>query len=169
MDKKLESYSKSEIIQAIRSIPKYLVYGHNIEKLIFDRLEEERRDKAFAEAQMARQTAIARMNEFFNWKKEMIEKYGDGKRVNLADLPRFQLERGANLQKAWNDSENARKAAEKEKKYESLVERYIRQRYSLNAELAILRQRYTKFQEFEEYNIYAEECKERAKAEVYGV
>lgn len=114
MKKKLESYSKAEIIQALRSIPKYLVYGRNIEKLIFDRLEEGRRDKAFAEAQMARQTAIDRMDEYFNWEKEMIEKYGDGKRVNFADLPRIELERGAKLQKAWEDSENARKEAEKQ-------------------------------------------------------
>lgn len=62
-----------------------------------------------------------------------------------------------------------RKEAEKEKRYERLVERYIREKYSLNSELAILRQRYTKFQEFEKYNLYAEECKSRAKAEVYGV
>lgn len=118
MDKKLETYSKNEIIQVIRSIPKYLVYGHNIEKLICDQLEEKRRDKAFAEAQMARRTEIDRMNEYFNWQKEMIEKYGDGERVNLADLPRIELERGAKLQKAWNDSENARKMAEKqENKY----------------------------------------------------
>ena len=114
MDKKLESYSKAEIIQAIHGISKYMISGHNAEKLVLDRLEEERRDKAFAEAQMARRTAIDRMNEFHNWKKEMIKKYGDGKRVNLADLPRIELERGAKLQKAWNDSENARKTAEKQ-------------------------------------------------------
>ncbi len=114
MDKKLESYSKAEIIQAIRSIPKYMVYGHDIEKVIFDRLEAEKRDKAFAEAQMARQTAIDRMNEFCNWKKEMIKKYGDGQKVSLKDLPHIELERGAKLQKAWNDSENAKKTAEKQ-------------------------------------------------------
>ena len=61
---------------------------------------------------------------------------------------------------------NARKAAEKERRYESLVEKYIRKRYSLNAELAILRQRNTKVDEFLEYNTYAEECKARAKAEM---
>lgn len=59
-----------------------------------------------------------------------------------------------------------RKQAQKEKKYEMLVERYIRQRYSLNAELAILRQRNTKPDEFLAYHAYAEECKERAKAEL---
>lgn len=60
----------------------------------------------------------------------------------------------------------ARKQAEKERRYERLVERYIRQRYSLNAELAILRQRNTKPDEFLTYHAYAEECKERAKAKL---
>lgn len=60
----------------------------------------------------------------------------------------------------------ARKQAEKERRYERLVERYIRQRYSLNAELAILRQRNTKPDEFLAYHAYAEECKEKAKAEL---
>ena len=53
--------------------------------------------------------------------------------------------------------------------YEQLVEQFIRERYSLNAELAILRQRDTKIVEFVEYNAYAEECKERAKQIVKGV
>lgn len=61
---------------------------------------------------------------------------------------------------------NERKQVEKEKRYERLVERYIRQKYSLNAELAILRQRNTKPDEFLLYHAYAEECKERAKMEL---
>jgi len=113
-EKKLESYSKDEIIKAIRSIPKYITHGLSIEKLVIERVEDVKRDKIFAEAQMARQTEIARMNEFFNWKKEMIKRYGDGERVSLKDLPPIELERGAKLQKAWNDSENARVVAEKE-------------------------------------------------------
>ena len=63
---------------------------------------------------------------------------------------------------------DARKEIEKEKRYENRVEWYIRQKYSLNAELAILRQRYVKLQEFDEYNSYVEECKARARKEVYG-
>lgn len=114
MNKKLENYSKSEIIQAIRAVPKYMISGLKAEKLILDQLEVIKRDEIFAEAQMARRTVIDRMSEFLNWKKEMIEKYGDGKRVNLKDLPHFQIERGAKLQKAWEDSENARKTAEKQ-------------------------------------------------------
>lgn len=47
--------------------------------------------------------------------------------------------------------------------YPERVEAAIRQRYSLSDELAILRQRDTKPEEFAAYNAYAEECKERAK------
>ena len=52
--------------------------------------------------------------------------------------------------------------------YEHLVEQFIREKYSLSAELAILRQRDTKIVEFVEYNAYAEECKARAKQMVKG-
>jgi hypothetical protein len=59
-------------------------------------------------------------------------------------------------------------AKQKQARYESLVEKYIREKYSLSNELAILRQANTKYTEFYEYNAYAEECKARAKTEVYG-
>lgn len=47
--------------------------------------------------------------------------------------------------------------------YEELVERLIRKRYSVSAELAILRQKDTKFEEYYAYNLYAEQCKKEAK------
>ena len=56
----------------------------------------------------------------------------------------------------------------KAEKYPVLVERFIREKYTLSAEIAVLRQRDTKPEEFNEYNAYAETCKERAKAEIYG-
>ena len=59
-------------------------------------------------------------------------------------------------------------AEQKQARYENLVEKYIREKYSLSNELAILRQANTKYTEFYEYNTYAEECKAKAKAEVYG-
>ena len=59
--------------------------------------------------------------------------------------------------------------AQKQEKYESLVEIYIREKYSLSNEIAILRQASTKVEEFNAYNLYAEQCKARAKAEVYWV
>lgn len=47
--------------------------------------------------------------------------------------------------------------------YGELVESLIRRKYSLSAELAILRQRDSKPAEFAEYNAYAEQCKAEAK------
>lgn len=47
--------------------------------------------------------------------------------------------------------------------YEEQVVAKIRERYSIDDELAILRQRGTKAEEFEAYNAYAESCKEEAR------
>lgn len=49
--------------------------------------------------------------------------------------------------------------------YEERVEQLIRERYSLNQELAIQRQRETKVDEFNAYYEYCEECKTKAKEE----
>jgi hypothetical protein len=47
--------------------------------------------------------------------------------------------------------------------YERLVEKYIREKYSVSQELAILRQREEKKEEFNEYYDFAESCKQLAK------
>ena len=53
-----------------------------------------------------------------------------------------------------------------DKLYENLIVKKIREKYSINEELAILRQRDDKPSEFEEYHAYVEECKAAAKAEL---
>ena len=50
--------------------------------------------------------------------------------------------------------------------YEQRVVQLIRERYDIDAELAILRQRDSKPEEFAEYNAYCEECKTKAKEEL---
>ena len=50
--------------------------------------------------------------------------------------------------------------------YEGLIIQKIRERYSVNQELAILRQRDAKPQEFDEYNAYVEECKAAVRIEM---
>lgn len=50
--------------------------------------------------------------------------------------------------------------------YETKVSELIRERYSLNEELATLRQRDTKPEKYSEYDAYAEQCKVRAKEEL---
>lgn len=47
--------------------------------------------------------------------------------------------------------------------YDALVNSYIRERYTLSQELAMLRQQETKTDEYTAYYAYAEECKARAR------
>lgn len=54
----------------------------------------------------------------------------------------------------------------KEQEYENKIVALIRQKYNVNQELAILRQRDAKPEEFAEYNAYVEQCKEQVKNEL---
>lgn len=60
-------------------------------------------------------------------------------------------------------------AERKQQKYENRVVELLRQKYSLDQELAILRQRDDKIEEFTAYSSYAEECKLQAKQEILEV
>ena len=56
----------------------------------------------------------------------------------------------------------------KQNQYEDMIVSKIRQKYNINQELAILRQRDAKPQEFAEYNEYVEQCKKQVKNELLG-
>ena len=56
----------------------------------------------------------------------------------------------------------------KDRLYPNLVSRLIRERYSIDDEMAILRQKDTKPEEYEAYNAFCEECKARARKEIYN-
>lgn len=53
-----------------------------------------------------------------------------------------------------------------EAEYPTLVDKKIRKRYSISAELALNRQKETKPSEWAEYNAYCEACKVEAKREL---
>ena len=61
------------------------------------------------------------------------------------------------------DKYKSRKETEAKIEYETKIVSLIRKKYNINQELAILRQRDTKPQEFAEYNEYVEKCKEQVK------
>lgn len=79
-------------------------------------------------------------------------------------LPHETLEDFEELTKeAYEAEQNANKLNEE---YSNLVEQKVRAKYSVSAELAILRQRDTKQEEFDAYNAYVEQCKQEAKSEL---
>lgn len=64
------------------------------------------------------------------------------------------------------EAEASSRRAETEERYRRRVTERIRERYDLDAELAIQRQRDTKPEEFAQFNAYAEECKAAVRAEI---
>ena len=66
------------------------------------------------------------------------------------------------LANGWEQYDN------REEMYENRVVELIREKYSINRELAVLRQRNSKPEEFSDYDAFAEECKRIARIEIYG-
>jgi hypothetical protein len=56
----------------------------------------------------------------------------------------------------------------KEDQYKSRIIELIREKYSIDDEIAIIRQRDEKYDEFVDYNEFAENCKHMAYSEIYG-
>ena len=89
----------------------------------------------------------------YNYTKVEIEnKYSDCQASDFNDDLTFSIEKY-----------NARKQKQDNDEYENKIVTLIRQKYNVNQELAILRQRDTKPEEFAEYNEYVEQCKEQVK------
>ena len=61
------------------------------------------------------------------------------------------------------DKYKSRKEVEAKIEYENKIVSLIRKKYNINQELAILRQRDTKPEEFAEYHKYVEQCKAQVK------
>lgn len=103
---------------------------------------------------------------------EIIAEYPNGGKdvKKITDVPYSPAK------EAWDEYEDIRvyiPYSEEELKrmqserYEKTVEMNIREKYSLSQELAILRQRDSKPEDYAEYNAYCEQCKAQAKSEVY--
>ena len=93
----------------------------------------------------------------YNYTKvEIDDKYSDCLASDFNDDLTFSVEKY-----------NARKQKQDNDEYENKIVALIRQKYNVNQELAILRQRDTKPLEFAEYNEYVEQCKEQVKNELW--
>ena len=92
----------------------------------------------------------------YNYTKvEIDDKYSDCQASDFNDDLTFSIEKY-----------NARKQKQDNDEYENKVVTLIRKKYNVNQELAILRQRDAKPEEFAEYNEYVENCKAKVKSEL---
>ena len=114
--KEISKYSKEEIIEALgrQYIPLVV-----LDSLLGD-LEYRRRIKAIEEHKKAFEAEQAAFDAYMAWRKEIVAKYGDGKSVTISKIPRAEITRGADLEKAWNA------AREKERKTNAKVEKLLK-------------------------------------------
>lgn len=66
----------------------------------------------------------------------------------------------------YNNRITAEKEMVKNLEYKTIIDKLIRQRYSVSDEIGILRQRDSKPEEYAVYNAYCEQCKAQAKSEL---
>lgn len=106
---KLAKYSKADIIDAVcdEFTADHIVHG----MLLF--LESRTFDRLMAKENKAFNAQSAAGNAYIDWHGEMIRKYGNGKEVNLADIPRAEMDKGIRLGKAWEEAGKKAEAATK--------------------------------------------------------
>lgn len=111
--------------------------------------------------------------------EKIIGVYADNEREGLIDvgiipspeeipgkIPVMYCRNGAivyEYEEAPETTDNGTETSPVPMDYGEKVNGLIRRKYTLSEELAILRQRDTKAEEFEVYNAYAESCKEEAR------
>ena len=89
----------------------------------------------------------------YNYTKvEIDDKYSDCQSCDFNENLTFNVEKY-----------NIRKQKQDNNEYENKIVALIRQKYNINQELAILRQRDAKPQEYQEYYNYVEQCKKQVK------
>lgn len=126
-----------------------------MDKIIYSRTQEVRDEQGNITIQSLFSDETLSHPPYNYTKVEIDDKYSD---CQLSD---FNEDLTFNVEK-YND----RKKKENEVNYENKIMSLIRQKYSINQELAILRQRDTKPLEFAEYNEYVEQCKAEVKSEL---
>lgn len=106
-------YTKEEIVKGLELLcGNYYLYG-NLLRNLQAAIEMEHRNNIHIKASEAMNKSVSAMNALQEWKKQMIAMYGDGKTVKLAAIPYNEIQRGAELETAFKEAEEARKKASK--------------------------------------------------------
>ena len=139
---------------AIRKEPNGSLY---IDKEIYSRIQEVQDEQGNITIQPLFNDETLSQPPYNYTKVEIDDKYSDCQASDFNDDLTFSIEKY-----------NARKQKQDNDEYENKVVALIRQKYNVNQELAILRQRDTKPEEWNIYNEYVESCKRQVK-EAFGL
>ena len=134
---------------AIRKEPNGTLY---IDKEIYSRTQEVKDEQGNITIQPLFTDETLAQPPYNYTKVEIDDKYSDCQASDFNDDLSFNV-----------DKYNARKQKQDNDEYENKIVALIRQKYNVNQELAILRQRDTKPEEYQEYYNYVEQCKKQVK------
>ena len=137
---------------AIRKEPNGSLY---IDKDIFSRTQEVQDENGNITIQPLFTDETLSQPPYNYTKVEIDDKYLDCQASDFDKDLTFNLEKY-----------NARKQVLADEEYENKIVALIRKKYNVNQELAILRQRDTKPEEWNIYNEYVESCKRQVKEEL---
>ena len=136
---------------AIRKEPNGSLY---IDKEIYSRTQEVQDEQGNITIQPLFTDETLSKPPYNYTKVEIDDKYSDCQSSDFNDDLSFNV-----------DKYNARKQKQDNDEYENKIVALIRKKYNINQELAILRQRDAKPQEYQEYYNYVEQCKAEVKSE----
>ena len=142
------------MIIAIRKQPNGSIY---IDKEICSRTQEVQDEQGNITIQPLFSDETLSQPPYNYTKVEIDDKYSDCQASDFNDNLTFSIEKYT-----------ARKQKETSMNYEDMIVAKIRQKYSVNQELAILRQRDAKPEEFAEYNEYVDKRKENTSVRFHS-
>ena len=134
---------------AIRKEPNGSIY---MDKEIYSRTQEVQDEQGNIIIQLLFTDETLAQPPYNYTKVEIDDVYSDCQASDFNDDLTFNIEKY-----------NTRKQVIANEEYENKIVALIRKKYNVNQELAILRQRDTKPEEFAEYNEYVEKCKKQVK------
>ena len=137
------------MIIAIRKEPNGSLY---IDKEIYSRTQEVQDEQGNITIQPLFTDETLSKPPYNYTKVEIDDNYSDCRASDFNEDLTFNVEKY-----------NARKQKQDNDEYENKVVALIRQKYNVNQELAILRQRDAKPLEYQEYYDYVEQCKKQVK------
>lgn len=103
--KKLNKFSKEQIIKAILE--------SHVSHFILDNLEYQAQQDLLNKHSSAIDAERAAAQACMDWRREMCERYGNGRNCKLKDIPNNEIMRGARLEAEWKEAQAKERTLDK--------------------------------------------------------
>lgn len=105
---KLRTFTKEEIIEALSQLR--VAQKEYVLTCLVNTAKNNRLHYAISEHEKALTRLQEARDNYFSWRTEMCEKYGDGRTVSLSSIPSADFARGLRLEKLLSTAEHTEQA-----------------------------------------------------------